>query len=55
MKKTVPCPKCGAPLNPAALLGTMNAGKNKKVSTAESERRRKRLAVARANRWPQSN
>ena len=52
MKKTTPCPLCGGGINPAALLGAMNAGKQKKFSAAELARRRKRLAEVRAKRWP---
>jgi hypothetical protein len=52
MKKTIPCPNCGAAINPAALLGAMNAGVKKKFSAAELARRRKRLAELRKRRWP---
>lgn len=47
---TTPCPHCGKPINPAALLGARNAGGTKRISQAESVRRRKSLAEARLRR-----
>lgn len=49
---TTPCPYCGRPISPAALLGSMGLGKPKTISDEEREARRARAAIARKSRWP---
>lgn len=53
MSKTVPCPHCGKRINPAKLLGHLNAGGKKVISEKEREARRQRMAHARKFRRPE--
>jgi hypothetical protein len=49
------CRNCGHEIPPediAKAMGEMSRGKKKTFSKAERERRKKRLAEARAKRWP---
>jgi hypothetical protein len=48
--KTCPCPHCHKPINAASLLGSMNAGKPRKVSAEERERRSARMRQINADK-----
>ncbi len=56
MKATIRCPGCGIliQIDPAAILGANAAGRPKRYSAEERERRRQRLAQIRNRRWPRS-
>jgi len=43
----IPCPHCGKPINPAALLAHLSAGKHKTYSEEERRRRREWCAEMR--------
>jgi len=51
---SIPCPHCGRPVNPAALLAAMGKGGRKNYSAAERKRRSVRMATARKARWAKS-
>lgn len=51
---SIPCPHCGRPVNPAALLAVMGKGGRKNYSAAERKRRAVRMAAARKARWAKS-
>jgi hypothetical protein len=46
----VPCPKCGALINPAKMLGQAGKGKTRVYSEEERELRRHRCAAMRARK-----
>lgn len=46
------CPKCGYSINAGRELARLNKGKTKVLTDDERERRRERLKVNRAKRWP---
>jgi len=51
---SIPCPHCGRPVNPAALLAAMGKGGRKNYSADERKRRSVRMAAARKARWAKS-
>ena len=48
--KTIPCPKCGTPIDPAGMMGALGAGRPKNYSKAERARRRARMLKLNAER-----
>jgi hypothetical protein len=50
-----PCPHCGKPINPAALLGARSKGKPKTLTPEARATKAASLAAARQNRWKQSS
>ena len=47
----IPCPHCGKPINPAALLAVAGRGHYRQFTAKERERRKLRLARVRGLRW----
>jgi hypothetical protein len=49
------CPFCKNKINPASMLGAMNAGGKKRLTPKDKAARRLRLAEARKKRWPKKH